>query len=237
VKRFVFALVAAALVGLSISPAQAGGKAATPSPSSSSTSSSTSSPTASKVTCAASTAVGHTPIKVAQPVAATKRNRTITFTTNCGAIVIAADGMHAPLAVNAMTAFSNSGYFNQSICHRLTTAEIFVLQCGDPTASGSGGPAWWYANENLPKGAVNDYPAGTVALANAGMPEGHATNGSQFFLVYADTTLPPSYTIWGHVTQGLNILKAIAAAGSDNAFGNGDGHPNQTVSIVTATSK
>jgi len=228
VKRFVLAVSSVALAGLAVSPAYAGGKAA---PSTAPVNSS------SKVTCTTSTAVGHTPIKVAQPVAATKKNRTITLNTNCGSIVIAADGIHAPLAVNAMTAFANSGYFNESICHRLTTQGIFVLQCGDPTASGSGGPAWWYANENLPKGAVNDYPAGTVALANAGIQDGHATNGSQFFLVYADTTLPPAYTIWGHVTSGLNVLKAIAAAGTDNAFGNGDGHPNQTVSIVTATSK
>lgn len=218
-KRLLLVVSAIAVLGLSVSPAQAGQKATA------------------KITCTTSSAVGHAPIKVAQPVAATKKNRTITLNTNCGAIVIAADGQHAPLAVNAMTAFANSGYFNQSICHRLTTAGIYVLQCGDPTASGSGGPAWWYANENLPKGAVNDYPAGTVALANAGIQDGHATNGSQFFLVYADTTLPPSYTIWGHVTKGLDILKAIAAAGSDNAFGNGDGHPLQTVAIETASSK
>jgi peptidyl-prolyl cis-trans isomerase B (cyclophilin B) len=102
---------------------------------------------------------------------------------------------------------------------------LYVLQCGDPTATGSGGPNFTYRDENLPAEGLNNYPAGTVAMANSGP----GTNGSQFFLVFADTTLGSNYTIWGTVTQGLDIVKAIAKVGVKG--GGADGAPIQPIEI------
>ena len=151
-----------------------------------------------------------------------------TLTTNRGAIVIKLDAAKSPCTVNSFTFLADMKYFDSTPCHRLTTAGIFVLQCGDPTGSGGGGPGYDFADENL-TGAV--YPAGTVAMANAGP----GTNGSQFFLVYKDTTLAPSYTPFGTITAGLDVIQKIAAAGSDNSNGPGDGKPNQPVEITGVT--
>ena len=104
-----------------------------------------------------------------------------------------------------------------------------MLQCGDPTGSGSGGPGYTVPDENLPTETGVNYPAGTVAMANAGP----GTSGSQFFLVYQDTTLPANYTIWGKVTSGLDLVQKIASAGV--AGGSGDGAPAQPVVIEQAT--
>lgn len=153
---------------------------------------------------------------------------TATVTTNQGPIVIKLDAAKAPCTVNSFVYLADSKYFDATPCHRLTTAGIFVLQCGDPTGTGSGGPGYEFADENL-AGAV--YPAGTVAMANAGP----GTNGSQFFLVYADTTLAPNYTPFGTITVGLPVLQKIAAAGSDNSNGQGDGKPNLPVEITNVT--
>ena len=129
----------------------------------------------------------------------------ITFTTNQGEIVIETTPSLAPLTVNAIAALAQKNYFDNTICHRLTTEGIFVLQCGDPTGTGTGGPGFNIPDENLPQPTENNYPAGTVAMANAGP----GTSGSQFFLVYQDTTLGPDYTIWGSITSGLDILQTI----------------------------
>ena len=145
--------------------------------------------------------------------------------TNCGTIVIRTDGIKAPITITAFTALAKAGFFNATLCHRLTTAGLYVLQCGDPTATGSGGPGFTFPDENLPKAINNNYPTGTVAMANSGP----ATNGSQFFLVFANTTLGPNYTIWGKITSGLDIIKAIAASGVKG--GGTDGTPKQTVAI------
>jgi peptidyl-prolyl cis-trans isomerase B (cyclophilin B) len=151
-----------------------------------------------------------------------------TLTTNQGAIVIKLDAVNAPCTVNSFAFLSDMKYFDSTACHRLTTAGIFVLQCGDPTGSGGGGPGYEFADENL-AGAV--YPAGTVAMANAGP----GTNGSQFFLVYRDTTLAPKYTPFGTITGGLAVIQKIAAAGSDNSNHAGDGKPNLPVEITGVT--
>jgi peptidyl-prolyl cis-trans isomerase B (cyclophilin B) len=184
-----------------------------------------------KSLCAPTTATGHKEPAVQPPaVKLPVKNRTITFTTNCGDIVVEADGTHAPLTVLVMTTLAKAGYFDKTLCHRLTTSGLYVLQCGDPTATGSGGPMFTYDDENLPQGVANNYPAGTVAMANSGLSQtGHGTNGSQFFLVYQDTTLGPNYTRWGKIVKGLDILKAIAAQGVLN--GGSDGTPKQTVAI------
>ena len=187
---------------------------------------------ASVAICNKTSAVAHTPLKAGFPDAkANQVDRTFTLNTNCGQIVFKAFGKKAPLTVIAMTSLAKSGYFDHSLCHRLTTSQIFVLQCGDPTASGSGGPPFSYPDENLPTVTLNDYPAGTIAMANSG-PN---TNGSQFFIVYKDTSLPPSYSIWGAVTKGLDIVKKIAAAGV--VGGGTDGTPKQRVAIESVLVK
>ena len=191
--------------------------------------------------CAKSTAKGHTPATVKQPtVAAKKAAKTLTLTTNCGDIVISLFGAQAPITVTSIAALANASYYNNSLCHRLTTEGIYVLQCGDPTASGSGSPTGWtgYVDENLPKATGINYPAGTVAMANSG-PK---TNGSQFFLVYQDTTLGANYTIWGKIIKGLDLVQKVGAVGAYQMSGNqamyaGDGYPIQTVEIKKASAK
>lgn len=185
--------------------------------------------------CKPTKAVGHKPMKL--PVPEVKRpyvNRTFTLITNCGEIKIEADGVSAPLTVISMSYLANKGFFNKSPCHRLTTRGIFVLQCGDPSGTGSGGPAYTAPDENLPRGIGNIYPAGSVAMANSGP----GTNGSQFFIVYDDNSrLGPNYTLWGRVVKGLNIVKAVAARGSNNSNGPGDGAPNQPIAIEKAVAR
>ena len=178
------------------------------------------------IKCAPTKASGHTPKDVA-PAQKLPRKlaRTFTFETNCGDIVVTTVGPKAPITITQLATLAKGGYFNDSLCHRLTTQGLYVLQCGDPTATGGGGPSFTYGDENLPLATVNNYPAGTVAMANSGP----GTNGSQFFLVFADTTLGANYTIWGTITQGLDIVKAIAKAGVKG--GGADGTPNQTIAI------
>jgi peptidyl-prolyl cis-trans isomerase B (cyclophilin B) len=141
-------------------------------------------------------------------------------------VELAAD--KAPCSVASLNYLASKDYFDGTACHRLTTAPTLrVLQCGDPTGTGSGGPGYRFANENT-DGAT--YSAGTVAMANSG---GSESNGSQFFIVYGDTTLDPNFTVLGKVSSGLDVVQAIAAAGV--AGGAEDGAPSQTVSIDDLT--
>ena len=182
------------------------------------------------IKCTPTKAVGHTPPSVAPADKVLKRiPRTFTFVTNCGNIVVTTVGAKAPITLTQLSTLARGGYFNNSLCHRLTTQGLYVLQCGDPTATGGGGPNFTYRDENLPTEGLNNYPAGTVAMANSGP----GTNGSQFFLVFADTTLGANYTIWGTVTQGLEIVKAIAKAGVKG--GGADGAPSQQIEINRVT--
>jgi peptidyl-prolyl cis-trans isomerase B (cyclophilin B) len=165
--------------------------------------------------------------------------KTFTFVTNCGDITIETVGDKAPNTLTALATLASRGFFNSSLCHRLTTQGLFVLQCGDPTATGTSGPVFnkrpWAGilDENLPVGEKMTYPAGTMAMANSGKD----TNGSQFFFVYEDSALNPYYTVWGRITSGLDILRAIAAAGAAKQgqdgkyYYNGDGFPIQSVEI------
>lgn len=152
----------------------------------------------------------------------------ITLTTTCGDIVIALDPA-APETVASETFLAESGFYDATQCHRLTTAGIFVLQCGDPAGNGTGGPGYTVPDENLPADGEANYPAGTVAMANAGP----GTSGSQFFIVYEDTTLPGDYTIWGQVTSGLDIVQEVASVGTQD--GSSDGAPRQPMVIESAT--
>ncbi len=182
--------------------------------------------------CNVTKAVPHVPVNVPAPSGLLNEViSSFTLTTNCGEIDFDVYQKKAPQTVTAMTVLARAGYFDASLCHRLTTQNIYVLQCGDPTAKGNGGPAWAYRDENLPAITDNNYPAGTIAMANGG-PN---SNGSQFFLVYADTSLGNDYTIWGKITKGLDIVKAIGDAGVQG--GGGDGAPAQTFAIEKVSVK
>lgn len=154
---------------------------------------------------------------------------TATVATSQGRIVISMAADKAPCTTNSFRHLAESKYFDGTSCHRLTTSGIYVLQCGDPTGTGGGGPGYQFGEENLPADGSNNYPAGTVAMANAGS----GTNGSQFFLVYKDTTLPPNYTIFGTMTKGLDVVQKVAAAGVQG--GGSDGAPAQKITITSVT--
>jgi peptidyl-prolyl cis-trans isomerase B (cyclophilin B) len=156
--------------------------------------------------------------------------------TNQGNIGLQLDNAKSPCTVNSFASLVQQGFFNDTPCHRLTTSEgLAVLQCGDPTGQGTGGPGYQFDNEyptnqfqpDDPKlGEPVVYPRGTLAMANAGP----GTNGSQFFLVYKDSQLPPNYTVFGTIDQtGLATLDKIAAAGT--ADGSQDGKPKEDVQV------
>ena len=150
-----------------------------------------------------------------------------TLQTSVGDIPMTLDADTTPCTVGSFVSLAQQGYYDDSPCHRLTTQGIFVLQCGDPSGTGRGGPGYRYADE-LDGGET--YPAGTVAMANAG-PD---TNGSQFFLVYEDTQLPPSYTVFGQLDEaGLAVVREVAAAGAEG--GAADGAPATAVTITGVT--
>jgi peptidyl-prolyl cis-trans isomerase B (cyclophilin B) len=155
----------------------------------------------------------------------TPATRNVTLTLNGKPVTIQLLASKAPCTVNSFVHLAQAKFFDKTPCHRLTTGSLAVLQCGDPTGTGSSGPGYQFNDENL-TGAT--YPAGTVAMANGG-PN---TNGSQFFLVYADSTLDPAYTPFGKVVGGMDVLKAIGAAGVKG--GGSDGAPATPVTIGTA---
>lgn len=160
------------------------------------------------------------------------------MSTNRGNIGLMLDNGKAPCTVNSFASLAQQGYFNDTPCHRLTTSEsLSVLQCGDPTGQGTGGPGYQFANEYPTNQYQPDdpklmqpvtYPRGTLAMANAGAN----TNGSQFFLVYQDSQLPPNYTVFGTIDEtGLATLDKIAEAGV--AGGGEDGPPVQDVQVTS----
>jgi peptidyl-prolyl cis-trans isomerase B (cyclophilin B) len=149
---------------------------------------------------------------------------TATITLDGEPVTVALDSEGAPCTVNSWQFLAAADFFDSTPCHRLTTSSTLgVLQCGDPTGTGTGGPGYSFAEENL-DGAT--YPAGTVAMANTGQP---GSTGSQFFLVHSDSTLPPLYTVVGTVTDGLEAVQAVAAAGTVD--GSTDGAPVRDVVI------
>jgi len=146
--------------------------------------------------------------------------------TSQGQIVFDLRTADAPCTVHSFRSLAAQDFFDDTPCHRLTDRGIFVLQCGDPSGTGRGGPGYSFEDENL-EGAT--YPRGTVAMANSGAN----TNGSQFFLVYQDSQLPPQYTPFGRLTEeSLAVLDTIAAAGAAPADESGNTAPNTPVQIT-----
>ncbi|MCV7300038.1 peptidylprolyl isomerase [Mycobacterium barrassiae] len=158
--------------------------------------------------------------------------------TNRGGIGLQLDNAKAPCTVNNFASLAQQGFYDDTTCHRLTTGpSLGVLQCGDPSGTGTGGPGYRFPNEyptnqfRLSDPALERpllYPRGTLAMANKGL----GTNGSQFFLVYEDSMLPPTYTVFGTIDKtGLATLDKIAAAGTSD--GSDDGKPKQSVTIAS----
>lgn len=191
---------------------------------------------------------------------------TVELETNQGPIGMELDRAASPCTVNAIEYLAEEGFYNDTVCHRLTTGDgLKVLQCGDRDGTGAGGPGFQFANElptdqelekidpsqmGLPEGTSEEevkqaksmmlqqtgqpqrYDRGTIAMANAGVD----TNGSQFFLNYGDSVLPPLYTYFGHIDdEGLDTLDKIAEHGVEG--GEQDGAPAEEVRIEKATVK
>ncbi|MBY6675583.1 peptidylprolyl isomerase [Rhodococcus sp. BP-149] len=168
----------------------------------------------------------------------TDDNVSVSMDTSQGPIGLSLDATKAPCTVNSFASLAGQNYYDATPCHRLTTADsLKVLQCGDPTGAGTGGPGYQYANEFPTDQYADDpaalqspvlYPRGTIAMANAGAD----TNGSQFFLVFGDSQLPPNYTVFGTIDEtGLATLDKIAAAGVEG--GAQDGAPALATTLNT----
>ncbi|MEV4133645.1 peptidylprolyl isomerase [Dactylosporangium sp. NPDC049742] len=169
-------------------------------------------------------------------------SQTMTMDTSVGTIKIKVDTANAPCAAASFTYLASKKFFDDTKCHRLVTQSIYVLQCGDPSGTSLGGPTYRYAEENLPTGRRPAYTEGMVAIAKTQNP---ASSGSQFFIVYKDIEqLSADYTVLGRVTEGLDLVKKVAeagtlpdpaASGDPAAAASGDGAPKTEVKIKTLT--
>jgi peptidyl-prolyl cis-trans isomerase B (cyclophilin B) len=149
-----------------------------------------------------------------------------------GKVTITLDRTKAPCTVNSFVSLADQGYFDNTKCHRLADSGIFVLQCGDPTGTGKGGPGYEFANET---DGTESYTEGVVAMANGGP----GTNGSQFFLVWADSTSldqNPNFTIFGSMDKASrDVVASMAGEGQDGSNADGTGRPNNPCAIATVT--
>ena len=158
-----------------------------------------------------------------EPLDASKTH-TLIFDTSCGSFTVTLDAELAPKTAASLVALANAGYFDDTVFHRVVPG--FVIQGGDPTQSGSGGPG--YSTVDVPPSDAA-YTQGVVAMAKSGV-EAPGTAGSQFFVVTGDDAgLPPDYAVVGEVTDGLDAVLRI------DALGVGDGPPSQPVVVNTVT--
>ncbi len=153
-----------------------------------------------------------------------------TMQVNSASLGVQLFGDKAPQATANFISLVNKGFYKGLTCHRLTTAGIYVLQCGDPKGDGTGGPGYSFGPiENAPAAnaqGVATYKTGYLAMANSGSPD---SNGSQFFIVYKDSPLSPNYTVFGQITSGISGLNPIISAGV--AGGGGDGKPKVATTL------
>ncbi|MEV0676494.1 peptidylprolyl isomerase [Actinosynnema sp. NPDC050436] len=129
-----------------------------------------------------------------------------------GEIEITLDAASAPCSVHNLRHLAKQRFYDGTKCHRLTTADYWLLQCGDPAGDGTGGPGYRFAD---PRAKPGTYARGTVALANRGTPD---SQGSQFFIVYKDSPIPPTYPVVGRVTRGMDVIDEIASNGVEMLF-------------------
>ena len=168
---------------------------------------------------------------------------TLTIDSTLGPITASVDKSKTPCTAAAFEYLASKKFWDGTKCHRMTTQGIKVLQCGDPSAKGkgyrqtdgTGGPSFRYKEENLPTnpaGGTAPYPVGAIAMAKTQQP---GTTGSQFFIVYGETQLPPDYTLLGTIDKGMDVVNKVAKGGVDDANGPGDGHPKTEIGIKTLT--
>jgi len=246
----IIVLVAGLAVGLSLAFVGGGTPKASPSAKATATASPSASTTAAAVTepahhCTYTTTTEGSVVKASLPPSTPDwtASYTATINTNRGPIVIKLANSKATCTVNSFIHLAETNFWDNTQCHRVSDSEgLYMLQCGDPTAKasqtlscssatlGTGGPGYQFDDENL-KGAT--YPAGTVAMANSGAN----TNGSQFFLVFANTSLSASYTPFGTITSGLDILQNVAKAGTSCTMSAGGGVPKEKVIINSVSIK
>jgi peptidyl-prolyl cis-trans isomerase B (cyclophilin B) len=174
------------------------------------------------------TDVGTPPDPEATP---TQGTVTLLMATDQGDLTLTLDRTKAPCATASFVYLTGQGFYDGTPCHRLVNQDAFgVLQCGDPTGQGSGGPTYKYAEEVTPE---TTYPRGTIAMAKTSAPN---TTGSQFFLCFVDTELPPEYTVVGTIDEaGLQVLETVAAGGIQDVGPQGDGAPAIPVTIESMT--
>jgi peptidyl-prolyl cis-trans isomerase B (cyclophilin B) len=169
------------------------------------------------------------------PVKPVKGTYTMTIDTSLGTIVAKLDGTKAACTVNSFAYLAGKKFFDNTKCHRLVTEGIKVLQCGDPTGTGTGGPAYGFGNENVPKAGKSGqatYKRGMIAMAHSSAPN---SNGSQFFIVYGDSPLPADYTVFGQITQGMDVVDEVAKAGAEPADQTGNTAPKKKIEIKHLT--
>jgi peptidyl-prolyl cis-trans isomerase B (cyclophilin B) len=182
--------------------------------------------------------------------------RGMTITLDRGTVAATLDLAKAPCSAASFNYLAGKKFFDNTTCHRLTTETLFALLCGDPKGTGTGGPAYTFADENLPEAPSADpsasasasaspsaspsasaasvvYPRGTVAMFN----NGSNVNGSQFMILYKDSKLSPTYSRIGTISQGLDVIDKIAAEGAVNDKGEPakDGKPKNPVNIKSLT--
>ena len=146
-----------------------------------------------------------------------------------GDVTITMDRSKAPCTVNSFVSLAEQGYFDDTACHRLGDSGLLVLQCGDPTGSGSGGPGYTFADELT---GQETYRRGVVAMANSG-PD---SNGSQFILVWEDTPLEPRFTVFGKMdSASRDVVAQMAGEGQDGSNRDGTGRPNNPSEISKVT--
>ncbi|WP_037074589.1 peptidylprolyl isomerase [Pseudonocardia spinosispora] len=165
----------------------------------------------------------------------------VTVNTTQGVLPLTLNRAEAPCTVASFVHLATAGFFNNTPCHRLINMSgLKALQCGDPTGSGTGGPGYTIPDEppnNLAPGQQGAaiYPKGSIAMANTGQPN---SGGSQFFLVYEDSQLPPEYTVFGTIgAPGIQALQKVAAGGDDGSLNPspGGGKPKLATTLQTVT--
>lgn len=169
------------------------------------------------------------------PVKPVKGDYLMTINTNLGPITAKLDGTKAACTVNSFVYLAGKKFFDNTKCHRLVTEGIKVLQCGDPTGTGTGGPAYGFGNENVPKAGQSGqatYPRGVIAMAHSSAPN---SNGSQFFIVYGDSPLPADYTVFGQITKGMDVVDSVAKAGATAPDQSGNTAPKKKIEIKALT--
>lgn len=170
-------------------------------------------------------------VKVPQKTAQYSGSVPATINSSVGPLKISLDADKAPCTVNSFLSLAQQDFYDGTSCHRLSDTPGFqMLQCGDPTGSGSGGPGYTIPDELKP---TDKFPAGTLAMANTGQPD---SGGSQFFMVFGDTQLPPQYTVFGTLDpSAVKTLTSVGKAGVVSAASDGTGQPKKKVEFANIT--